>query len=78
MDMTTREKKEILLKYRSTMREIEWLEREIQKSILADFKRKKVIVLLGARQAGKTTLLLSLALLRLIWQMKSMNRLLGV
>ena len=31
MDMTTREKKEILLKYRSTMREIEWLEREIQK-----------------------------------------------
>ena len=54
------------------------LEREIQKSILADFKRKKVIVLLGARQAGKTTLLLSLALLRLIWQMKSMNRQLGV
>ena len=31
MDMTTREKKEILLKYRSTVREIEWLEREIQK-----------------------------------------------
>ena len=30
MDMTTREKKEILLKYRSTVREIEWLEREIQ------------------------------------------------
>lgn len=54
------------------------LEREIQKSILADFKRKKVIVLLGARQVGKKKLLLSLALLRLIWQMKSMNRLLGV
>ena len=31
MDMTTCEKKEILLKYRSTVREIEWLEREIQK-----------------------------------------------
>lgn len=31
MDMTTREKKEILLKYRSTVREIEWLEREIHK-----------------------------------------------
>ena len=31
MDMTTREKKEILLKYRSTVLEIEWLEREIQK-----------------------------------------------
>ena len=29
------------------------LEREIRKSILADFKRKKVIVLLGARQVGK-------------------------
>lgn len=33
MDMTTREKKEILLKYRATVREIEWLEREIQKWI---------------------------------------------
>lgn len=31
MDMTTCEKKEILLKYRSTVREIEWLEQEIQK-----------------------------------------------
>ena len=31
------------------------LEREIRKSILADFKRKKVIVLLGARQVGKKT-----------------------
>ena len=36
------------------------IKREIQNSILADFKRKKVIVLLGARQVGKTTLLLSL------------------
>lgn len=54
------------------------IKREIQNSILADFKRKKVIVLLGARQVGKTTLLLSLALLRLTWQMKSMNQPPGV
>ncbi|MGV8096206.1 MAG: ATP-binding protein [Mangrovibacterium sp.] len=33
------------------------IKRDIQKSILADFPRKKVIVLLGARQVGKTTLL---------------------
>ena len=33
------------------------INREIYNSILADFKRKKVIVLLGARQVGKTTLL---------------------
>ncbi len=33
------------------------IKREIQDSILADFRRKKVIVLLGARQVGKTTLL---------------------
>lgn len=33
------------------------IKREIQSSVLADFKRKKVIVLLGARQVGKTTLL---------------------
>lgn len=33
------------------------IKREIQNSILADFRRKKVIVLLGARQVGKTTLL---------------------
>lgn len=31
MDMTTREKKEILLRYRATVREIEWFEREIQR-----------------------------------------------
>lgn len=54
------------------------IKREIQNSILADFKRKKVIVLLGARQVGKTTLLLSLVLLRLTWQMKSMNQPPGV
>lgn len=33
------------------------IERIIKDSILADFKRKKVITLLGARQVGKTTLL---------------------
>ena len=33
------------------------IERQIKDSILADFKRKKVIVLLGARQVGKTTLM---------------------
>lgn len=33
------------------------INREIHNSILVDFKRKKVIVLLGARQVGKTTLL---------------------
>ena len=33
------------------------INREIHNSILTDFKRKKVIVLLGARQVGKTTLL---------------------
>lgn len=36
------------------------INREIQNSILSDFKRKKVIVLLGARQVGKTTLLSAL------------------
>ncbi len=29
--------------------------RKIEPSILNDFKRRKVIVLLGARQVGKTT-----------------------
>ena len=33
------------------------IKRNIESSILADFHRKKVIVLLGARQVGKTTLL---------------------
>lgn len=33
------------------------IKRIIKKSILADYRRKKVIVLLGARQVGKTTLL---------------------
>ena len=33
------------------------IKRIIKGSILADYKRKKVIVLLGARQVGKTTLL---------------------
>lgn len=33
------------------------IDRQIHGSILADFKRKKIIVLLGARQVGKTTLL---------------------
>lgn len=33
------------------------IERIIKETILADYKRKKVIVLLGARQVGKTTLL---------------------
>lgn len=33
------------------------IKRVIQNSMLADFRRKKVIVLLGARQVGKTTLL---------------------
>lgn len=32
------------------------IDRQIHDSILADFSRKKVIVLLGARQVGKTTL----------------------
>lgn len=36
---------------------IAMIKREIQNSILTDFRRKKVIVLLGARQVGKTTLL---------------------
>lgn len=34
--------------------------RLIKDSILADYRRKKVIVLLGARQVGKTTLLSAL------------------
>ena len=33
------------------------IKREIQEKILADFSRKKIIVLSGARQVGKTTLL---------------------
>ena len=33
------------------------ISRIIKNSILSDYKRKKVIVLLGARQVGKTTLL---------------------
>ena len=33
------------------------IKRIIKNSILADYSRKKVIVLLGARQVGKTTLL---------------------
>jgi predicted AAA+ superfamily ATPase len=33
------------------------IKRIIKNSILADYKRKKVIILLGARQVGKTTLL---------------------
>ncbi|MBR6589574.1 MAG: AAA family ATPase, partial [Bacteroidaceae bacterium] len=33
------------------------IRRSIERSILRDFTRKKVIVLLGARQVGKTTLL---------------------
>ena len=33
------------------------IKRVIKNSILADYRRKKVIVLLGARQVGKTTLL---------------------
>ncbi len=36
------------------------INRIITSSILADFRRKKVIVLLGARQVGKTTLLSNL------------------
>ena len=36
------------------------VERAIKNSILADYRRRKVIVLLGARQVGKTTLLLEL------------------
>jgi predicted AAA+ superfamily ATPase len=36
---------------------INMIKRDIQDAILADFARKKVIVLLGARQVGKTTLL---------------------
>lgn len=36
------------------------INRQIHNSILADFKRKKIIVLLGARQVGKTTLFSSL------------------
>lgn len=36
------------------------IERIIESAILNDFPRKKVIVLLGARQVGKTTLLESL------------------
>ena len=36
------------------------IERVIESAILNDFLRKKVIVLLGARQVGKTTLLESL------------------
>ena len=36
------------------------INRLITDSILADYKRKKVIVLLGARQVGKTTLLSAL------------------
>ena len=35
--------------------------REIEQPILKDFKRKKVIVVLGARQVGKTTLLSQIA-----------------
>ena len=37
------------------------IKRAITKSILADYRRKKVIVLLGARQVGKTTLLSELS-----------------
>ena len=33
----------------------------ITPSVLADYKRKKIIVLLGARQVGKTTLLQELS-----------------
>ncbi|MDR0982200.1 MAG: ATP-binding protein [Culturomica sp.] len=33
------------------------IKREVRKAIIADFSRRKVIVLLGARQVGKTTLL---------------------
>ena len=33
------------------------IERSIQKSIISDYTRKKIIVLLGPRQVGKTTLL---------------------
>ena len=33
------------------------IKRIIKGSILADYRRRKVIVLLGARQVGKTTLL---------------------
>ena len=33
------------------------IKRIIEDKILADFRRKKIIVLLGARQVGKTTLL---------------------
>lgn len=33
------------------------IRRIIKDSIVADYRRKKVIVLLGARQVGKTTLL---------------------
>lgn len=36
------------------------IKREILNSIRSDFKRKKIIVLLGARQVGKTTLLSAL------------------
>ena len=37
------------------------IRRSIEPKIIADFKRKKVIVILGARQVGKTTLLDSIA-----------------
>ncbi len=37
------------------------ISRSIKKSIVADYRRKKVIVLLGARQVGKTTLLAELS-----------------
>ena len=33
------------------------IKRIIKGSVLADYRRRKVIVLLGARQVGKTTLL---------------------
>ena len=36
------------------------IKRIIEDSILGDCRRKKVIVLLGARQVGKTTLLSAL------------------
>ena len=55
MNFSVSTEKRIYLRKKAAM-----IKREILNSIRSDFKRKKIIVLLGARQVGKTTLLSAL------------------